>query len=192
MTGDVVDSSHTNYKRALGFLGEAKKIAPVYYITGNHEKWLEEEKTDDINGFYEDIRNIGVNFIDNQAINIDDKFYLIGLSDDELDSNMLKEISEDIPYDTFKVLLAHEPAYYENYSTCGMDLVITGHVHGGQFIVPGKGGFVSPEFEFFPELYEGLHTYKDTAMIISRGLGNSVIPLRINNYPELVVIKLAK
>ncbi|MBQ8913930.1 MAG: phosphoesterase, partial [Lachnospiraceae bacterium] len=65
-------------------------------------------------------------------------------------------------------------------------------VHGGQFVVPGKGGFVSPEFEFFPELYEGVHTYKDTTMIISRGLGNSVIPLRVNNYPELVVIKLAK
>lgn len=192
VTGDVVDSSHTNYKRALSFMKQAKEISPVYYITGNHEKWLEEKKPDKINAFYEDIKSEGINFIDNETACIDDKYYLIGLSDDELGSGKLEELSKELPKDKLKILLAHEPAYYDNYVACGMDLVITGHVHGGQFVVPGKGGFVSPEFEFFPELYEGVHTYKDTTMIISRGLGNSVIPLRINNYPELVVIKLAK
>lgn len=192
VTGDVVDSSHTNYKRAFSFMKQAKDIAPVYYITGNHEKWLEEKNTDKINTFYNDIKNEGINFIDNESVYVDDKYYLIGLSDDKLDSEILKELSKDIPDDKLKILLAHEPAYYDNYMSCGMDLVITGHVHGGQFVVPGKGGFVSPEFEFFPELYEGEHIYRDTTMIISRGLGNSVILLRVNNYPELVVIKLKK
>ena len=72
------------------------------------------------------------------------------------------------------------------------DLVLTGHVHGGQFIIPGKGGLVSPDFEFFPEMYEGEHRYGDMTMIISRGLGNSVIPVRINNYPEIVRVVLRK
>lgn len=192
VTGDLVDSSHTNYKRALSFMKQAKEIAPVYYITGNHEKWLEAKKPDKINAFYEDIKKEGINFTDNETICIDDKYYLIGLSDDELGSGKLEELSKNLPKDKLKILLAHEPAYYDNYVACDMDLVITGHVHGGQFVVPGKGGFVSPEFEFFPELYEGVHTYKNTTMIISRGLGNSVIPVRVNNYPELVVIKLAK
>ena len=192
VTGDLVDSSHTNYKRALSFMKQAKEIAPVYYITGNHEKWLEAKKPDKINAFYEDIKKEGINFTDNETICIDDKYYLIGLSDDELGSGKLEEISKNLPKDKLKILLAHEPAYYDNYVACDMDLVITGHVHGGQFVVPGKGGFVSPEFEFFPELYEGVHTYKNTTMIISRGLGNSVILLRVNNYPELVVIKLKK
>jgi predicted MPP superfamily phosphohydrolase len=86
-------------------------------------------------------------------------------------------------------MLAHEPAYYSLYQELGADLVLTGHVHGGQIIFPGKGGFLSPDFTFFPELYEGMHDLGGMDLIVSRGLGNSVAPVRINDYPELVVVK---
>jgi predicted MPP superfamily phosphohydrolase len=69
--------------------------------------------------------------------------------------------------------------------------VLTGHIHGGQIIIPGKGGLISPDVEFFPEYYDGLYELGgecNTRMIVSRGIGNSVLPLRINNYPELVVV----
>ena len=86
--------------------------------------------------------------------------------------------------------MAHEPQYYEFYRSLGADLTLVGHYHGGQIIIPGAGGLISPEFEWFPELYEGEHTFGDTTMIISRGLGNSIVPVRINDYPELVVVKV--
>lgn len=192
VTGDTIDSAHGSYKRSLDFLKEINKLAPVYFITGNHEKWLEKKKPEKINAFYKEIEEAGINIIDNETVKICDTFYLIGLADDELGGSKLRELTENLPKDSLKILLAHEPKYYDNYSAYDMDLVLTGHVHGGQFIIPGMGGFVSPEFTFFPELYEGEHIYGDTTMIISRGLGNSLIPLRINNYPELVVIKLNK
>ena len=69
--------------------------------------------------------------------------------------------------------------------------MFTGHYHGGQIIIPGKGGLISPEFEFFPDPYEGMYDYNGMTVILSRGLGNSVAPVRINNYPELVVVKLS-
>ena len=65
-----------------------------------------------------------------------------------------------------------------------------GHYHGGQIIIPGKGGFVSPEYEFFPKYYEGMHDIDGMDLVISRGLGNSILPVRINNYPEVVVVKV--
>ena len=88
-------------------------------------------------------------------------------------------------------MLAHEPQYHSLYQSLGADLVLTGHFHGGQIIIPGVGGVVSPEFEFFPEMYQGIHTFGDMKLVLSRGLGNSVIPVRINNYPEIVVVKVS-
>ena len=118
---------------------------------------------------------------------------IAGIADNSLSKpveelrDILSVNDDTLPY----ILLAHEPQYYDKYTDLGADIVLTGHVHGGQFIIPGKGGFISPEFQIFPELYSGEHIYKrdggETAMIISRGLGNSGIPLRINNSPEIVV-----
>ena len=88
-------------------------------------------------------------------------------------------------------MLAHEPQYDGLYSRLGADLVLTGHYHGGQIIIPGVGGVISPEFELFPERCEGIFSIGDMKMIISRGLGNSILPVRINDYPELVVVKVS-
>ena len=59
-----------------------------------------------------------------------------------------------------------------------------------RIIIPGMGGVISPEFEVFPKPYEGMFDHNGMTVILSRGLGNSVAPVRINNYPELVVVKL--
>ena len=67
---------------------------------------------------------------------------------------------------------------------------MTGHAHGGQFRIPFLGGLVAPNQGFFPEYTAGLYHEKNTNMVVSRGLGNSIIPVRINNTPELVIIEL--
>ena len=73
------------------------------------------------------------------------------------------------------------------YNHCGIDLVLTGHVHGGQFRQPFIGGVVAPDQGFFSVYTEGIYTLSSTLMIISRGFGNSVIPVRLFDNPELVV-----
>lgn len=184
VTGDIVDSTHTSYSIALDFVEGAVKIAPVYYVTGNHENRLRGDKLDK---FYSDMRDLGVIFLDDTYVDMG-SYCLAGIADSSLKSfDAYPAFSDEKPV----VMLAHEPDYVSLYQSLGADLVLTGHVHGGQIIIPGKGGLLSPDFTFFPSLYEGVHTYDSMTLIVSRGLGNSVAPVRINDYPELVVINVS-
>ncbi len=209
VTGDVVDSYHTNYGYAKDFFEGAARIAPVYYITGNHETWLDAAEFSE---FLSDVEACGVTFLDDRAVVIGG-VVLSGLADASLTGldlalpvpdadGTVSDRSNNSAEDTSKatvlqnsekplqILLAHEPAYFERYRKAGADLILTGHVHGGQIIIPGKGGLISPDMEFFPELYEGVHEKDGSTMVISRGLGNSILPLRINNFPEIVTVTL--
>ena len=183
VTGDIVDSTHTSYSIAMDFIEGAVKIAPVYYVTGNHEDRLHGDKLDK---FYSDMRDLGVIFLDDTYVDMGE-YTLAGIADSSLESfDAYPAFTDEKPV----VMLAHEPDYVSLYQSLGADLVLTGHVHGGQIIIPGKGGLLSPDFTFFPELYEGMHSYGSMTLIVSRGLGNSVAPVRINNFPELVVINV--
>ena len=183
VTGDIIDSTHTSYSIAMDFIEGAVKIAPVYYVTGNHENRLHGDKLDK---FYDDMRASGVIFLDDTFVDMGE-YTLAGIADSSLESfDAYPAFTDEKPV----VMLAHEPDYVSLYQSLGADLVLTGHVHGGQIIIPGKGGLLSPDFTFFPSLYEGVHTYDSVTLIVSRGLGNSVAPVRINNYPELVVINV--
>ena len=183
VTGDIVDSTHTSYSIAMDFVEGAVKIAPVYYVTGNHEDRLHGDKLDK---FYSDMRDLGVIFLDDTYVDMGE-YTLAGIADSSLESfDAYPAFGDEKPV----VMLAHEPDYVSLYQSLGADLVLTGHIHGGQIIIPGKGGLLSPDFTFFPELYEGMHSYGSMTLIVSRGLGNSVAPVRINNFPELVVINV--
>ena len=88
------------------------------------------------------------------------------------------------------VLLSHRPEAFEAYANQKVDLVLSGHAHGGQFRVPFVGGMIAPNQGFFPKYDAGIYTQDNTAMIVSRGVGNSIIPVRVNNRPEIVSIEL--
>ena len=92
----------------------------------------------------------------------------------------------------YTVLLSHRPEWFRLYREFGVDLVFSGHAHGGQFRIPGVGGLVAPNQGFFPEYDGGLYTEAQTSMAVSRGLGPSIIPLRINNRPEILVAVLQR
>ena len=87
----------------------------------------------------------------------------------------------------YTILLSHRPESFRLYVHCGADLVFSGHAHGGQVRIPFVGGLVAPHQGFFPEYDSGLYREGGTSMLVSRGLGNSIIPLRINNRPEIIV-----
>ena len=73
---------------------------------------------------------------------------------------------------------------------CGADLVFSGHAHGGQFRIPFVGGLVAPNQGLFPKYDAGIYSKEGTDMIVSRGIGNSILPFRINNRSEIVVVEL--
>ena len=209
LTGDLVDSNHTNVDRAVQFVDEIVKICPVYYVTGNHEYWLEASEYDEL---MSGLADAGVVILDNQVVEIsrgDAKFRLVGLDDRSLSDGTLEALlsdesirndqagqkeetadNENSEKKEFTVVLAHEPQYLARYASAGVDLVLSGHAHGGQFRLPFVGGIVAPDQGFFPEYTAGEYYMDGTEMIVSRGLGNSVIPVRLFNYPQIVCVEL--
>ncbi len=188
LTGDLVDSNHTNVDRAVQFVNEIVKICPVYYVTGNHEYWLD---TSEYEKLMDGLVSAGVVILDNQVVEIsrgDAKFRLVGLDDKSLADGTLEALLSDEKELT--VVLAHEPQYFARYAGTGVDLVLSGHAHGGQFRLPFVGGIVAPDQGFLPEYTAGEYYMNGTEMIVSRGLGNSVIPVRLFNYPEIVCVEL--
>lgn len=198
LTGDLVDSNHTNVDRAVQFVDEIVKICPVYYVTGNHEYWLEKSEYDEL---MDGLIGAGVVILDDQVVEIsrgDAKFRLVGLDDKSLADGTLgtllnnthNVVHEDSDEREFTVVLAHEPQYFARYAGTGVDLVLSGHAHGGQFRLPFVGGIVAPDQGFLPEYTAGEYYMNGTEMIVSRGLGNSVIPVRLFNFPEIVCVEL--
>lgn len=198
LTGDLVDSNHTNVDRAVQFVDEIVKICPVYYVTGNHEYWLEKSEYDEL---MDGLASAGAVILDDQVVEIsrgDAKFRLVGLDDKSLADGTLGTLlnndqnvaNEDSEKKEFTVVLAHEPQYLARYAGIGVDLVLSGHAHGGQFRLPFVGGIVAPDQGFLPEYTAGEYYMDGTEMIVSRGLGNSVIPVRLFNYPQIVCVEL--
>ena len=200
ITGDMIDSRNTDVDVAISFAQKAVNIAPVYYVNGNHESR--------VSGEYEKLKqgltDAGVTILENSSADItigDEAITLIGINDptfrmdivdDTMEQNIAHQLVNVIPdNDNYKVLLAHRPEYFDVYAG-NVDLVLSGHAHGGQFRIPFIGGLVAPGQGFFPEYYEGSHIKENTEMIVSRGIGNSIIPFRINNKPEIIVAELTK
>lgn len=189
VTGDIVDSNHTDVDTAIAFLEGAVKLAPVYYITGNHEYWFEEKERQQL---ISRIEQTGTIYLYNSNVEItkgNDSFIMIGLDDESLKDVTLHTLLEETQ-NQFVLLLAHEPQNMDKYSKEEVDLVLSGHAHGGQVRLPFIGGLVAPDQGFFPEYTEGFYEENATSMIVSRGLGNSVIPIRVFNRPEIVCVEL--
>lgn len=193
LTGDFIDASnHTDIDAALLFMQQIPQIAPTYYVTGNHEYMINKADLDD---FLKKTADAGVHVMDNESVQIHSKtgqtFTLIGMDDNSLQANLLGTLAEEST-DDFQVLLAHEPQFLQDcYAPTGVDLVFTGHAHGGQFRIPFlHQGLYAPDQGVMPDLTEGVIKEQDTTMYISRGLGNSGFPLRLFNHPEIVCVTL--
>lgn len=191
ITGDLVDSNHTDIRASIDFVKQAVKISDVYYVTGNHEYWLPNQNLAEL---LAGIENAGAVVLSSESVDISyggSGFTLIGLEDYNLADDTLHALVKEANHNRLLVLLAHEPQYFMNYANAGVDMVLSGHAHGGQFILPFIGAVVAPDQGFFPQYTFGEHLEKDTTMYISRGLGNSIIPVRLFNNPEIVCVEFA-
>ena len=198
ITGDLIDSRNTDIEVALKFVREAVKIAPCYYVTGNHEARVNEYgelkagmETAGVT-VLEDVRTeISMEGATITLIGVNDPSYqtdyLFGDSETVLNTKLEDLHTED---GEFTVLLSHRPELFDAYTDHGIDLVLSGHAHGGQFRLPFIGGLVAPNQGFFPEYDAGIYTEGNTNMLVSRGIGNSILPFRINNRPEVILIEL--
>lgn len=195
ITGDLIDSRRTNLEVAIAFVQEAVKIAPCYYVPGNHESRIGEYPQ-----LKEALRTAGVVILEDAKTEIicnGERITLAGLQDPDFtdtedEEALIRQRLEELlsPSDGFAILLSHRPELLGAYAQEDVDLVLSGHAHGGQVRLPFVGGVIAPGQGLFPEYDGGLYSRENTQMVVSRGIGNSLCPLRVNNRPEVVLVEL--
>ncbi len=190
ITGDMVSCTDKNFDIAVEFADKLADIAPTYYSSGNHEMWGQYFP------FMDALKESDVKILENEKEVIKrgkSQINLYGLSYEVFcyPNGVSKELQSLIKTsDEMNILLAHRPDLLSDYSSYDVDLVFSGHAHGGQIRGIFKNGIYAPDQGLFPKLTAGVHTEKETTMIISRGLGGSHFVPRVFNKPELVTVTL--
>ncbi len=186
VTGDLVDSRRTNIEVAENLIKNLVKIAPCYFVTGNHEARIGKQYQD----LEKKLLDVGVVVLHDKTVSVskdDETIQFVGLDDPNFrDSDFL--IQENTG--EYRVLLSHRPEAFNIYVSGDVDLVLSGHAHGGQFRLPFIGGIIAPNQGLFPKYDAGKYSESNTTLIVSRGVGNSIIPIRFNNRPEIVIVEL--
>lgn len=201
-TGDMADDEGS-YEPALRLMQRIREAAPVMAVTGNHDLWRA-----DYDKMEEEMTAAGVKFLHTERVYIrrgEDKISIAGIDDPfscehRRVGGFLKSSIEKLgEYGGFEILLFHRANLIDEFSGCGFDLILSGHMHGGHIRLPFLGGVASPtsslsggESLLFPKYFGGRYEMGNTVMIVSRGLGNPTPVPRIFNRPELVMVTLRK
>lgn len=203
ITGDLLISSEDDTDIATSLISSLSSIAPVYFSYGNHELEYEERTGE----------NIASLFTAAGATVLDESYVDITVNGTQLriggvygyclpeqygktteNSDELKFMREFEDTDRYKILLSHLPYSWVDYGLTAdydVDLIFTGHVHGGQIRLPFIGGLCEPEIGWFPGQCAGVYESNGTTTVLSRGLGSAGEKLpRWNNPPEVVMVKL--
>ena len=198
MVGDLFDDDTQNRptERTLSLMRQLSALYPCYYVSGNHEAW-----TGEMDALYQQTEEAGVTVlrmssgvltVRGQRIalcGIPDPYEMVfsGAPDTE---EQLRQALEDVDSADFTVLLAHRPELLAKYAQFPLDLVVSGHAHGGQVRIPGVlNGLYAPNQGWFPKLAGGAYTQDGTTLIVSRGLAVRTRLPRIFNRPEVVLVR---
>lgn len=198
MVGDMFDDDTQNRptERTLSLMRQLSAQYPCYYVSGNHEAW-----TGEMDALYQQTEEAGVTVlrmssgvltVRGQRIalcGIPDPYEMVfsGAPDTE---EQLRQALEDVDSADFTVLLAHRPELLAKYAQFPLDLVVSGHAHGGQVRIPGVlNGLYAPNQGWFPKLAGGAYTQDGTTLIVSRGLAVRTRLPRIFNRPEVVLVR---
>ena len=187
LTGDFVDKNNPLINPALSLIQQLS-TKPLFYVPGNHDWW-----TNKI--IKEPFLAEGVRILENTNYKLtkgDQHLWIIGVDDPYMGKDNLELALKGTDDLSPKLLLAHAPNIYPSAIQAKIDLVMVGHTHGGQVRLPFIGAIIAPGQGLFPEYDYGLYSTDSTHMVINGGLGESVLPLRFYNRPEIVLITLVE
>lgn len=175
----------------------------IFYGNGNHEQRLSRER--DTYGnlyreFLELLRERNICYLSDRMVRVDEDICISGLNIDRIyyrdliPAKMKAEYVEQrlgaADSARFQILMAHSPLFFDAYAGWGADLALAGHFHGGTIRIPGLGGVMTPQYQFFLPWCAGTFERDGRHMIVSRGLGTHSINIRIFNKPQVVVVRL--
>lgn len=198
LTGDLVDCRKTDIQKGIDFVSEIIEIAPVYYVTGNHECNISIDSQSAFDNMLADLNAMGVEVLRGEGSSVTlpnkEKINVFGIDDPYFHCGSASEIEYatdslcsflEINKNEFNILLAHHPEQIDIYSNYNFDLVFSGHAHGGQGRLFGVG-FIAPDQGFFPKYTSGIYEEGEIKLVVSRGIGNSIAPVRIFDRPHLI------
>lgn len=194
LCGDIFDD-RLPFDRSNDLVRQLSEAWPVYYVSGNHEYW-----SGQIDSIKSKLNDYGVNVLEGtgRLVHIRKDTIIIGGIDDPtyLGKTIVRNQAMSISFTPkhYSVLLSHRPELTELFSDLHVDLVVSGHAHGGQFRIPYllNNGLISPNQGLFPKYTSGIHHLtSQTSLIISRGLAkeSTRVP-RFFNKPEIVSLTL--
>ena len=176
---------------------------PVFYANGNHEQRMQRDRGV-YGAMYDEFRELladyQVEYLQNKTVSWRDDIAVSGVDiawkyyqdfhpDSMTPSYLTRRLGNADP-DKFQILLAHSPLFFDAYADWGADLSLAGHFHGGTIRIPGLGGVMTPQYQFFHPYCGGVFEQNGRWMLVSRGLGTHSINIRIGNRPQLAVIRL--
>lgn len=199
-TGDLVHDKGS-YKPGVRLMEQLIKIAPVYAVTGNHDVWRA-----DYGEMEKELNEVGVQTLHDTGVFLkqgDDELRLAGIDDpfstvqSHIEENIENSIAQIPRYDGYTILLFHRANQMDILKHRCFDLILSGHMHGGQFRLPWGTGVCAPKSSWgsnskalFPKYFAGMYKSHGTLMIVNRGLGNPMIIPRLFNRPEITVVEL--
>lgn len=183
--------------------GISRLSCPVFYANGNHEQRMQRDRGV-YGSMYDEFRKLleeyQVNYLQNKTVQWRDDIAVSGVDiawkyyqdfhpDSMVPSYLTRRLGK-AESERFQILLAHSPLFFDAYAGWGADLSLAGHFHGGTIRLPGLGGVMTPQYQFFHPFCGGVFEQNGRWMLVSRGLGTHSINIRIGNRPQLAVIRL--
>jgi predicted MPP superfamily phosphohydrolase len=205
--GMVAKRGNSDVRIPLALLTELAKEFPLYCGNGNHESrmlWKSEIYGEAYENYRTALENAGIRYLSNEAADLDSDIRIYGLDlpksaylprSGEIPESLLKETLGEPDPEKFCLLLAHSPLFFEEYAAWGADLTLSGHFHGGTIRLPLVGGVMTPQYQFFYPRCAGYFELpgkgrEKSRMIVGRGLGTHSINIRLNDKPQVVVVRL--
>ena len=201
--GDLITANGKDNRVAFSFIKElAANHLKVCISVGNHEERLRLNHPDAFETFRNSVKREGLVLLDNEWYSYSEHVRIGGLTipfECYNRGRQRKELSEAevkklLPAEegTVSIVMAHNPEFFPTYSGCNLNLIVSGHLHGGFIRLPFIGGVISPSGRFFPKYDNGIYKKNDCVMAVSRGLGDHVPLLRFLNRPELMILHLQR
>ena len=201
VTGDLIHDNDKPYDKTVTLMKELSQVAPIYAVTGNHDLWRVNHKQ-----IIKEIEDAGVVFLRNEMAKYSihgEEIALFGMDDpfskipDIIAKNVAKSFAQLPEYEGFKILLFHRANLFDLVKDYGFDLILSGHMHGGQVRIPLIGGVCGPTSAIlskpgilFPKYTAGIYNNKNTSMVVNRGVGNTLPIPRLGNPPDVGIITL--
>lgn len=202
MTGDMVNKYDKDFARFFKLAEALSKRYKIYYIVGNHEQRLDRK---DLDSIIKKLTQFNITILDDEKVTIQRKNDLLNIYGINIPLEFykilnrpsnIKEVIEKVlkrcNFKEYNILLAHNPLYFKEYTKFSVDLILSGHVHGGMIRLPVIGALLSPERKLFPKYSSGVYEYNTKKLIVSRGIGHSNPGIRLFNMPEILIITLLK